>query len=155
MSDLRDRLSDPVRYDRVIEACEALVEREVESKRGISGAAVKTGFKVVKKVRPGIIPSALRALVPDFCDALDPVWQSALSEGEPGATERFADALRRDTSSSAERLLGVTDARIADASTPVQKTYRGLRKSAKGHVEQALPALVSTLVPFVSESLER
>jgi hypothetical protein len=107
--------------------------------------------KVVKKVRPGIIVSALRVLVPEFCDALDPVYQEARAPGNEGSAKRFSDALLGDVAGTAERLLGVTDRRIAEASTPVQKTYKGLRKSAKGHVVDAVPGLVSTLMPFASE----
>ena len=151
MPGLRDALSDSSRHDRVIRACEELVEQEVASKRGLAGAAVKTGYKVVKKVRPGIIPSALRALVPAFCDALDPVYQEACGQGMEGSAQRFASALNGDRPGTAERLLGVTDAKISTASTPVQKTYKSLRKSAKGHVVDAVPGLVSTLTPFVGE----
>lgn len=151
MTGLRDALSDSSRYNRVIRACEQLVEQEVANKRGLAGVAVKTGFKVVKKVRPGIIPSALRALVPAFCDALDPVYQDACGDGLDGSAQRFASALNQDTSATAERLLGVTDAKISDASSPVQKTYKGLRKAARGHVVDAVPGLVSTLTPFVRE----
>ena len=153
MPSLKDMLTDDSRFDRVIHACEGLVESEVANKRGLSGGAVKAGYKVVKKVKPGIIGSALRALVPHFCDALDPVFQQALGEGAEGASDRFATSLRGDRSGTAERLLGVTDAKIADASAPVQKTYRGLRKTAKGHVEDAVPGLVDTLLPFVREGV--
>ena len=40
-------LTDDSRFDRVIQACEGLVENEVANKRGLSGGAVKAGFKVV------------------------------------------------------------------------------------------------------------
>ena len=153
MPTLRELLTNDGRFDRVIAACESLVESEVDAKRGISGAAVKTGFKVVKKVRPGIIKSALRALVPHFCDALDPVLQASMSAGVEDPAEHFAGELRRDRPGTAERLLGVTDRKIADASAPVQKTYKGLRKTAKGHVQDAVPGLVSTLLPFVKEGV--
>jgi hypothetical protein len=153
MPSLKEMLTDDSRFDRVIRACEGLVENEVANKRGLSGGAVKAGFKVVKKVKPGIIGSALRALVPHFCDALDPVFQEAVEAGADGAADRFASSLRGDKGGTAERLLSVTDRKISDASAPVQKTYKGLRKAAKGHVEDAVPGLVDTLVPFVRESV--
>ncbi len=149
---LRELLLDSERAQRVVVACRELVEREVAGKRGFSGAAVRTGFGVVKKLRPGVIDDAVVFLLPDFADALEVHYQNAIESGR-GAGDRFARALNADTEATAEILLGVTDRRISEAGAPLQKTYRSLRKTAKGHVSAAVPGLAETLAPFVDEGV--
>lgn len=148
---LRELLLDEDRKRRVVVACRELVEREVAGKKGLSGAAVRTGFSVVKKLRPGIIDDAVRSLLPDFADALETHYQNAIEGGGP-AGKAFARGLMADPDATAEILLGVTDRRIADAAAPLQKTYRSLRKTAKTHVKAAVPGLAETLSPFVDEA---
>ena len=150
MSTLRDLLTDERRHAALVESLRGLVESEVAAKRGISGAALKTGFGVVKKLRPGIIAEAIRILLPDFADAMQPDFETALGAGAEGSAARFRSELESDPDRSAERLLAVTDRRISEAGPTLRKTYAGLRKTAKKHVMEAVPGLAQTLEPHLA-----
>lgn len=140
---LVDVLNHPEPKARFIEASHALIEREVASKRGISGMALKTGFKAIRKVRPDIVPRALEFLLPHFAPVMEPHLEAAESSGDiPGFFVSNADRI-------AEDLLGVTDARAAKANNPVvRRTYRGLRGHAHSHTVEAMPAVGAMLVEF-------
>src|SRR5690606_27003685 len=72
MPTLRALLTDPTRLDELVASLLGLVEREVAAKKGFSGATLKAGYAVVKKLRPGILDQAIRILLPDFADAMQP-----------------------------------------------------------------------------------
>ena len=129
-------LADATRVDAVIADSEVLLEREVASKRGLSGAAIRTGFRTMKKVRPGVIVHALRVLVPAFAPAVDPHVARAREAG--GLRPYFTQHADR----IADDLLTVTDAKAARAENRVLKrVYKTLRPQARKHVAQAMPGL--------------
>ena len=70
MATLVEKITAPEVAPQVLEATMKLVEEEVASKRGLSGAAVKAGYAVVKAVKPGFIKGAIEHLLPDFERAL-------------------------------------------------------------------------------------
>lgn len=148
MASLRDKITAPDVHPDVIKASVALIEQEVASKRGFSGAAVKTGYKVVKALKPGLIPDAVTKLLPDFAEALQPMYErSGAADGSGG--DKFADYLVAHQAEAADALLSVTDAKAEAAKNKtIRKTYDRLRGSAKGHVEAAIPNLAKTLAPF-------
>ena len=61
---LKEILLDSSRRPAVVTDLRDLVDAEVSDKGGVSGAVVKTGFAAVKKIKPGIIPSAVDTLLP-------------------------------------------------------------------------------------------
>ncbi|MFO7562556.1 MAG: hypothetical protein R6X02_07920 [Enhygromyxa sp.] len=154
MPSLSDQLLRPEAKPHVIDGCCKLVEREVASKRGFSGAAVKAGFAVVTKVKPGFIRDVVSVLLPEFTASLDPLYEQCASEAETTATgssaaELFARRVTSERSRAAEALLGVTDRRIGGARPAVQRAYEKLRPNARENVEAALPGLVETLRPWL------
>jgi hypothetical protein len=141
-------LGDPARRPRILSDCERLIEDEVGSKGGLSGLAIKGGYKIVCAVKPGVIREALDHLLDDFVGRLEPFWQAHQAEG--GAPAAFGDTLRRRSSEVADALLGITDDRAKRAKNATMKgAYEKLRPQAKKHVEEAIPRVGRTLSPYL------
>jgi len=152
MASLVDLLTTSETRPRVVRACCDLIEAEVDSKRGISGIAVKAGYRLVRAVKPTMVAEVVDRLLPEFAEAMDPFYATSVAAAE--ADERpvsrvFAERLVEDEAAVAEALLQVTDRRAEKASGPLLKTYKKLRGSAHEHVKQAVPGLARTISPFV------
>ncbi len=130
-------LNDAAKRPRVVDDCLKLVDDEVSDKGGLSGLAIKAGFAAVKSVKPGFIRGAVEALLPDFSQALDPVYQEAKRDNAPLRAHFVKNAGR-----VADALLTITDARAAKSPHGVVKgAYDKLRGTAKKNVEAAVPRL--------------
>jgi hypothetical protein len=126
----------------VIEDLVGVVQQEVASKKGVSGAAIKAGYGAASRVVPNLTQRALDKLLPDFLLALDPFWADFDTSGGSDFGRHLAD--RGDEATPA--LLAVTDAKVASSSRePVKKAYRALRGKADGHVRAALPRVGAAL----------
>jgi hypothetical protein len=137
MASLRELVATGEKRGVVIEHAARVLDAEVADKRGISGMAVKAGYKVVKGVQPGFITKAIDHMLDDFLDALDPIYQEAVEQKQSPR-----DHLLSNRDRAAEALLGVTDRRAERAKNKLlQKTYYKLRPGAKQHVLAAVPRL--------------
>jgi hypothetical protein len=137
----------PARERVISDACQVL-DQEVGDKGGLSGAAIKAAYAVVKGIKPGFVRDVIDNLLNDFLDALDPLYQQATSEGVPPGQH-----LVKQSGPSAEALLTITDARAARAERAViKKTYERLRPSAKKHVEAAMPRVGAMLEQAISRT---
>jgi len=133
----KDALTDEAKRKTVVSDCIELIEAEVKDKGGISGMAIKAGYKAVKGVKPGFIPNVVNDLLPEFAEALEPIYQEAKSKGEP-----VAPYLSRNSGRVAEALLAITDGKAERSKRGIVKgTYKRLRPSAKQNVEAAIPRL--------------
>lgn len=138
---LRDVLMGDAKKAAVVSDCCALIDEEVAAKGGLSGMAVKAGYAAVKGIKPGFIKDVVDKLMPEFCDALDPLWNEGVQKGNPEAH------LLSSRSRVADALLSVTDAKSKNAKSALVKgTYEKLRGSAKKHVEEAVPRLAKLIV---------
>lgn len=138
MTSLNDRLEE-VDRQIVIDDTAQLIDDEVGSKSGFSGMALKGGYKVVQKVKPGMIEEAVDHLLDDFTAALDPLYQQYI---EDDAAEKFEVYIQDHDTRAANDLLSITDARAEKSDKQVlKKTYSKLRGQAEKHVRQALPGL--------------
>ncbi len=147
MATLVEKITASDVHPQVIDGCMQLIETEVASKRGFSGAAVKAGYAVVKKLKPGMIKDAVTKLLPDFATALEPMY---VASGAPDAAadsgSTFSNYLTSHQDQAADALLTVTDAKAAGAKNKtLKKTYDRLRGGAKTHVTAAIPNLAKTL----------
>lgn len=138
MGALTQALLDPNKRRRIIDDGVTLIDSEVDRKSGFSGLAVKTGFKVVKGVKPGIIPQALNMFMDEFAVKVDPYWDKFLATGEKDPKPYFV----RNGPEIADALIAITDARAERSS---HRTLRGayfkLRTEAKKHVTEAMPGV--------------
>lgn len=138
MTSLTERL-DTIDRQIVIDDTVQLIDDEVAQKSGLSGMAIKGGYKVVKRLKPNMIEEAVDHLLDDFSEALDPLYQDFL---EDDRTTTFEAYLQDHDGQAAEDLLGITDARAEKADNRVlKKTYGKLRGQAEKHVRQALPGV--------------
>ena len=136
-SKLTDVLTNAAHRDAVISDCVALIEAEVEDKRGLKGMAVRTAYKAVRSIRPSFIMEACGHLLPAFAEALNPIYAQAQASGDSVA--HYIGARGAEV---ADALLRITDDRAGGAKHGLVKaTYQRLRPTAKKHVEAAVPRI--------------
>ena len=136
---LADKLTKPPQREVTVNDCVALIDAEVKSKGGLSGAAVKVGYGVVKTVKPRFVSEVIDGLLDEFVEKLAPFYED-WSKAANGRT--FASYLTSRKDAASEALLAVTDGRAKVAKNgSVKKMYEKMRPSAKRHVEEALPRL--------------
>lgn len=153
MVSLTEKLTKAEVRPKVVRACEDLVEAEVAGKKGLSGAAIKTGYKVLKAVKPGVIREVIDRLLPEFTDAIEPLHGEAMTlsaQGGPDPAASFVAHLSDNDERAARALLSVTDRRAERAKNrTIKKTYDRLRGTAEQNVKAAVPDLARTIAPFV------
>jgi hypothetical protein len=150
MARLAEILTQPSVRPQVVQACAELIDAEVAAKSGLSGLAVKAGYKLVKAIKPGMVGEVCDRLLPEFAEAMQPFYaEASLGRSGKAAADAFAAQLSRDPAKVAAALLTVTDRRAEKASGPLKKTYARLRDTAEAHVQQAVPGLAQKLAPFV------
>ena len=139
MKQLKDLVEDSAKREKIINDCVTLIDEEVASKRGLSGAAVKAAYMVVKKIKPGVIRESVNNLADEFIGEAQPFYEKYQDEGSKGTLEQY---FRPRASEIAEALLGVTDRRAQRASNKTMvKAYNRLRPKGKQHVEAAVPGV--------------
>ena len=135
MPTLAETFATPAKRPIVISDCCKLIDEEVDSKGGISGFAIKGGYKLVKGFKPGFIPEVVESLLPDFCTAVQPIVEDAQKQSRP--VSQFFSANRERV---AEALLAITDERARRTRhNTVKSMYEKLRGLAKKNVEEAVP----------------
>lgn len=133
-SSLKTALLDPATRPAVVADLTELVDAEV----GKKGIATKSGYGLVKKIKPGIIGAAVDSLLDEFVGQLEP-YHAEFTAGGGGS---LGDYLSGRGGEVSESLLGVTDARAEGSRREtIKKVYRKLRPQGKSNVEDALPAL--------------
>jgi len=137
MGSLVQAAKDAQKRPLILQDCVTLINQQVKSKRGMTGIAVKAGFKVIKSFKPGIIPKALDDMLDEFSAKIDPFWESCQSQGADPV-----QFFKANSSGLANALLSITDERADNSPNPVLvKSYKKLRKQAVGHITDALPDL--------------
>ena len=138
MKSLLEVIQDAEQRSRLINDTARMIDRQVASKKGASGFAIKAGYKVVSKLKGGrMIPGAVGALLNDFAGAVEPLHAEYRDGGDGGGFARFLGARE---SAATKALLAITDRRIGEAENKVIKnTYRKLRPMAERQVAAAIP----------------
>ncbi len=141
---LKAALNDESQKSQIVADTVALINDEVSDKSGLSGMALKAGYKTIKGVKPGFVENVVDGLLPEFADALDPIHEEAKSAGTP-VGQHFSTQKSR----VADALLAITDAKAEGSTNRVVKgTYSKLRGTAKKHVEAAVPRLASLISKY-------
>ena len=141
MTNLTEALTADSNKSAVTEDCLALIDAEVSDKGGLTGLAIKAGYKTVQGIKPGFVRQVVIDLLPEFAQALDPIYQEAKSGGHPVREHFGANATR-----VADALLTITDDKAKRSkSGMVRGTYEKLRGSAKKNVEAAVPRLAAMI----------
>jgi len=149
MTSLAQTLTAPTVRPKVVKACVDLVESEVEAKRGLTGMAIKAGYKVITTLKPGMVSEAIDSLLPEFAASLQGIYDRT-TKGEASPATAFATYISDHTDEAADALLTVTDKRAQRAkNATLKRTYERLRSSAKANVATAVPGLAGALKPFL------
>jgi len=140
-TNLTEALTAESKKSAVVDDCMALIDAEVADKGGLSGLAVKAGYRAVQGIKPGFVRQVVTDLLPDFAKALDPIYQEAKTSGRT-VKEHFAS----HTTQVADALLTITDDKAKRSKSGMVKgTYEKLRGSAKKNVEAAVPRLAGMI----------
>jgi len=150
MGKLSDIMLKDGTRDRVISDSVRLIDEEVADRRGISGLAIKGGYKIIKRVKKGFVQEAVDGLIDEFIEKLEPYLEEHEGSGGSGS---FAGFMTSNKTRVADSLLGVTDQR-RDGSTnkTIRKAYDKLRPMAKSNVEQAVPRLGTMVQKYLDQS---
>jgi len=142
---LREQIKSEETKASMATDCAQLIDEQVAAKTGLSGLAIKTAYRAFKGIGSGYIPRTLQNLIPQALDALDPMWAAGLQAGDPTAY------LSQNAPETADVLLGVTDQKASHAQNKVViATYKRVRKSVKGDVEDAVPGLAKILSNYAN-----
>lgn len=146
MPNLTDALTVEPQKSTVIEDCLALIDAEVADRGGLTGLAIKAGYKTVQGIKPGFVRQVVTDLLPEFALALDPIFQEARASGQSVRVHFDSNAPR-----VADALLSITDEKAKRAkSSMVKGTYDKLRSTAKKSVEAAVPRLATMIEKHAS-----
>ena len=123
MPNLTETLTSDTKKSAVVEDCLALIDAEVADKGGLTGLAIKAGYKTVQGIKPGFVKQVVTDLLPEFAKALDPLWLPRRKAQGKNVRQHFdANATR-----VADALLGITD----------EKAKRSKSGDGQGHVREA------------------
>lgn len=134
---LKLSLLDVDRRGAVVAELQALIDREVASKSGVSGGIIKAGYAAVRKIRPGFVSGAIDSMLEEFVAALEPYWAAYHEQSSPG----FGAFLAARPEEVSQALLAVTDRRGQHSRAAVASAYTKLRPRAQENVVAALPPL--------------
>lgn len=123
--------------DVVIAGFVQLVEEHAARRGGLKGMGLRAGLKMLKAAKPGILDRATARLLPEFLQALEPLYQTFRKAKETD----FAAFLQRNEKTAATALVAVADRRAAAASPAVKSYYDKFRGSAGEDVQQLIPPL--------------
>ena len=117
-----------------------MIDDEVGKKSGLTGMAIKGGYKVVKKLDGGqMIPRTVDGLLDEFCGAIEPLHAEYRDADASGS---FASFLQGRSNDAVNALLSITDGRAQRTRHKVlKKTYQKLRPMAEKNVVEALPGV--------------
>lgn len=144
---LKDLVLSPDNRPKVIDDAVRLVDSEVASKSGLSGMAIKTGYKAVAAIKPTLIKEAVDTLLDRFVERLEPFFTEWEQKGKSPGFDNFLSGRSKQV---ANALLGVTDDRARGIQNgTIKKTYEMLRPQGEKNVEAAVPGLGRLLAKYV------
>lgn len=146
MKSLLEVSKDGAKRPALVQAITELIDREVASRGGLSGLAIKGGYSVVKKLNNGrLIPDVVDGLLNEFVTAIEPLHEEHRNRG--GGV--FGPFLSQNQARAVQALLAVTDARARRTShSLLKKTYEKLRPMAEKQVAEALPGVAQVVDRF-------
>lgn len=139
MGRLVDVLLAPERRAAVVRDAVAMIEAEVEAKKGLTGLALKGAYKVVRTARSDFVANALERMLPDFASRLEPLVLEREAQAPRSSLESY---FQERASLVAAALLSITDERAQRAQNGGRRAaYEKLRPAAQHHVEEAAPGI--------------
>lgn len=146
MKELADILLASQHKKAVVTDCVQLIETHVAGRNGIKGMALKTGLSMLKRAKPGILERATGYLLPEFIDALEPLYQECQRSRQPD----FQAFLQTHAKRATTALLEVADRRVEESdSNTVKSTYARMRGGAEVEVLAVIPGLSRLLGTYI------
>jgi hypothetical protein len=146
MTNLTEALTAESKKNAVVEDCLALIDAEVADKGGLTGLAIKAGYKTIQGIKPGFVRHVVSDLLPEFAQVLEPIFQEARTKGQPVRAYFTSNSGR-----VADALLSITDEKAKRSKSGLVKgTYDKLRSSARKNVEAAVPRLAAMIEKHTS-----
>ncbi len=149
MKNLKMMIEDPKIYENVMADSQRVLDQEVAKRSGLTGMALKGGYKLLKGIQQGkLLKMILAVLIPDFIEKLDPYYSRFQKKGGKGTT--WTDFLRPDFDTIADEFLKITDSKAKESSNrSIRSTYEKLRPKAKKEVLVSLPALTKMMEKYI------
>ncbi|MEK0181574.1 MAG: hypothetical protein EAZ78_18805 [Oscillatoriales cyanobacterium] len=142
---LSDILLNEKNRDNFVDDCVNLIDEQVASASGLGGLALKAAYATVKGIRADYCAQVVDQLLPEISIALDPMWNEAVTNGNP------VEYLTQRKSQVADELLQISDARVENSTRAMVKgAYAKLRPSAKNYVEKGIPDLAKIIDKYNS-----
>ena len=142
MHRLKQAATNAQTRDQLVREITKLIDRRVSATAGISGLAIRGGYKVVSRMRGGrMVPGAVNYMLDDFVAVTVPLLP------EDGASLEAHWAGREREVAAA--LLSITDRRADQASSVLQKPYRKLRGFGEEQLVLATPELATLLSAYI------
>lgn len=134
MTKLSASLLAPENFPGAVQDCKQIVEAELRQKN----LAIRGIFKLLLRAKPDLLERGMRALLPDFARALDPIHEEYERSGAASFVA-FADTNQQRI---ADNLLAVADRRVAGINNKaIRGGYTKLRGRAGNEVIKALPRI--------------
>ena len=114
-----------------------VIEEFVERRSGLKGLGLRTGLKMLKAARPGIMDRATEKMLPDFLEALEPLHQKY----RKAHGKNFADFLGRHEDEAVAALVHVADTKASGASETVKGYYSKFRHGSENEIKALIPGL--------------
>lgn len=135
---LSAQLSSPPTRQVVAADLAKVVDAEVASKSGLSGAAIKTAYSGAKKKVN--VEQQIDNNLPQIVSVFDPYWDDFAGNGD------FGQYLAGRGDEVTQKILSIADARAENTSNAqFKKIYSTFRGKAAEHVKAALPAIGACL----------
>ena len=150
LSKLADILLSPENRPNVVLDCARLIDDEVAHKSGLTGVAIKGGYKIFKKIKPNVVEEAMDSLLDEFVNKLAPIYDDYLASHKE---QPFGTYLGSRGQQIADTLLEITDARGKNSQHKViKKAYMRLRPMASRQIQDALPAVGRLVTRYAKQS---
>lgn len=148
MKSLKAIIDDPETSHSVFTDAMGVLEEEVGKRSGLGGLAIKGAYKVVKSIQGGkTLEKAVKILIPEFIDKLDPYYARYQREGQGKAWTAY---LQPHYNELADELLKITDQKVQGSDNrAVRGAYDKLRPKAKKEVIASLPALARMMERYI------
>jgi hypothetical protein len=132
--------------EALIADCVKVIERHLNGVRSLRGIALKTGLGIVRKAIPDALPKAVRKLLPDLAEALEPLHQQFRRSGG----RDFSLFLRQHDEAAVDAIMSVADRRAGSSDNDmVRATFGKLRSSARSELLAMMPELAKTLSAYL------
>lgn len=148
MTTLVDILGAPRHRAALITEAVSLIEAQVASSRGLKGVGLRAGLAMLKAARPGLLTRAVERLLPDFAQALEPLYRRF----RESPTTDFSVFLQQHGTEVVHAAMTTADARVARSShASLNSGYARLRGAIEAELRAAIPAIGHLLGRHVSQ----